>query len=146
MLDNYNIDYSKLLGSGSRRKRNINDILIEDSNFKKAMSLDSFNEDNRFTQRMYWLIDGEGSFNYKLLLTLKTTGLEDLADKLKSILDKNYGNNIGRLLNNYPLLYTKSICFYTTARGLDTSYVGIEDKIKALIDYFALIDGAKKIK
>jgi hypothetical protein len=118
----------------------------EDSNFKKAMSLDSFNEDNRFTQRMYWLIDGEGSFNYKLFLTLKTTGLEYLADKLKSILDKNYGNNIGRLLNNYPLLYTKSICFYTTARGLDTSYVGIEDKIKALIDYFALIDGAKKIK
>ena len=118
----------------------------EDSNFKKAMSLDSFNEDDSFTQRMYWLIDGEGSFNYRLFLTFKTTGLEDLADRLKIILDKNYGNNIGRLLNNYPLLHTNSIRFYTTERGLDTGYVGIEDKIKALIDYFAVIDGAKKIK
>lgn len=117
----------------------------EDSNFKKAMSLDSFNEDDRFTQRIYWLRDGEGSFNYRLFLNLKITGLEDLADRLKNILDKNYKNNIGKLLDNYPLLHTNSICFYTTANGLDTDYVGINDKVKALIDYFAFVDGAKKL-
>lgn len=46
MLDNYNIDYSKLLGSGSRRKRNINDILIEDSNFKNSHLKDRLLKEN----------------------------------------------------------------------------------------------------
>ena len=118
----------------------------ENSNFKKAMSLDSFNEDDRFNQRIYWLRNGEGSFNYRLFLTLKITGLEDLAKRLKNILDENHGNNIGRLLDNYPLLHTNSICFYTTASGLFTNYVRIKEGTKALIDYFALVDGAEKLK
>lgn len=46
ILDNYNIDYSKLLGSGSRRKRNINDILIEDSNFKNSHLKDRLIKEN----------------------------------------------------------------------------------------------------
>ena len=36
ILDDYEIDYSKLLGSGSRRKTNINKILIQKSTYKNS--------------------------------------------------------------------------------------------------------------
>lgn len=117
----------------------------ENSGFKKAMSLDNFKVDDTFNQRIQWLKDGDGSFNYRLFLTLKVSGLEDLATRLKNILNNNYKNNVGKLLNTYPLLNTGSICFYSMSKGIDKYYVGIHDKIKALIDYFAFVDGAKKL-
>lgn len=117
----------------------------ENSGFKKAMSLDNFKVDDTFNQRIQWLKDGDGSFNYRLFLTLKVSGLEDLATRLKNILNNNYKNNVGKLLNTYPLLNTGSICFYSMSKGIDIYYVGIHDKIKALIDYFAFVDGAKKL-
>lgn len=120
-------------------------IWPENSGFKKAMSLDNFKVDDTFNQRIQWLRDGDGSFNYRLFLTLKVSGLEDLATRLKNILNNNYKNNVGKLLNTYPLLNTGSICFYSMSKGIDKYYAGINDKVKSLIDYFALVDGAKKL-
>ena len=114
------------------------------SGFKTAMELNNVSSDDRLNDKVSWLIFGQGQFDYSVFKMLPITGLEEYANRLKHILDHTYKNDISRLFDKYPLIHTGSINFFSKERGITNEGVMVEE-VKALIDYFAIFDGAKRI-
>lgn len=99
---------------------------------------------DEFSSLNYKLNCLENSFYYRTFLRFQNDGFDDIIRLIKNLEEKVTNNQSCIDLNRYPLVRLNMIKDYSSSEGFykqkDT------DEIKALIDYFALHDGALRKK
>ena len=99
---------------------------------------------DEFSSLNYKLNCLENSFYYRAFLRFQNDGFDDIIRLIKNMEEKVANNQSCIDLNRYPLVRLDMIKDYSSSEGF---YKQKDvDEIKALIDYFALHDGALRKK